>query len=184
MTLKGGIERYLTAYLPIGSLPYLRRNLEICDISADKYSMSSSGIGVDGLSSTYLLALRGTAIESTGVAATGSATSAHSGGSSPESDSSELSPLAKLASLLEHLREQDLNTYRRITAQIASNLKNASPGSDLLSRIAADFAHASETGESVSMENLAEAANERYAQSIDPMAIIFQTLASAGIPVG
>lgn len=146
--------------------------------------MSSSGVGVDGLSSAYLLALRGTAIESSGVTATGSATSAHSGGSSAESDSSELSPLAKLASLLKHLREQDLEAYRRITAQIASDLLHASPGSEHIGRIAADFARASETGESVSMDNLAETATEGYAASVDPLPIIFQTLVSAGIATG
>lgn len=153
--------------------------------------MSSSGFGVDGLSSAYLLELRGNAIESAGVSATSSATSAHDGGSSPETDSSELSPLAKLASVLEHLQQQDPDAYRRITAQIASNLQTASPGSEQLSRIAADFVRASETGELPNLENLAEAAGELYGEyswkrlapnaPVDPVAIIFQTLANAGV---
>lgn len=149
--------------------------------------MSSSPIGAGELSTAYLRELRGNALESTGVAAMSSAYGAHDGGSGAQSDSSELSPLAHLAGLLEELRESDRARYKDVTARIAANLRAAAQaggqGGNLLNRLAADFMTASETGEMPDLDDLAEATRERGIRTgaADPVAIILQTLVSAGI---
>lgn len=148
--------------------------------------MSSSPIGAGELSTAYLRELRGNAIESTGVAPMASATGAHDGGASAQSDSSEVSPLAHLAGLLEELRESEPARYKDVTARIAGSLRAAAQNSestDLLNRLAADFTVASETGEMPNLDDLAEATRDRAARpgAPDPINIILQTLVSAGI---
>lgn len=149
--------------------------------------MSSSPIGAGELSTAWLRELRGNTVESTGVAAMASATGARDGGSSAQSDSSELSPLAHLAGLLEELRESDPARYKEVTAKISANLRaaahNGAEGADLLNRLAADFKAASESGAMPDLDDLAEAMRDCGLRSAgpDPVAIILQTLASAGI---
>jgi hypothetical protein len=161
-----------------------------------------STIATGNLSSSYLQQVLADALQSAGI-------TANTATSSP-SDSSRLSPFAQLANTLQQLQVSDPTKYKQVTQQVATNLQSAaqtaqsqgnSTAASQLTQLAADFSNASQTGQLPNLQDLAQAVgggtggsgghhHHHHAQaasssssSIDPNAIILQTLANAGIDV-
>ena len=169
--------------------------------------MSTSAIG--NPSSSYLQQVLAGALQSAGITASFTSNTA---ASSP-SDSSRLSPFAQLANTLQQLQVSDPTKYKQVTQQVATNLQSAaqtaqsqgnSNAASQLTQLSADFSNASQTGQLPNLQDVAQAVgggaggsggghhHHHHAQaastsssdtSIDPNAIILQTLANAGIDV-
>jgi hypothetical protein len=175
------------------------------------------------LSNTYLQSLLGSTQQ-------GSLSGASSGTSSvaTQSENGQLSPFAQLMSTLQHLQQSNPTEYKQVTGQIATNLQTAakaatadgnSTAANQLDSLAADFSNASQSGQPLNVQDIAQAAggghhhhhhghaassdtassdtdasstqlnqalsafqaNSTPNAATDPMAIIMNTLSSAGI---
>jgi hypothetical protein len=116
---------------------------------------------INNLFSQDISSVLSTALQ-TGNAASNSA----KGINGQRSDSSQLSPLAQLLSTLQQLQQSDPAKYKQVTAQISTNLQNASQTAQSdgnttvaneLSQLATDFTSASSSGQLPNIQDLAKA---------------------------
>jgi hypothetical protein len=159
---------------------------------------------INNLSSSYLqpglsLALQGVSLPA------GTSTSS----SSNPSDEGQLSPIAQLVGTLQQLQQSNPTEYQQVIQQIAANLQSAavtaqadgnSTAANQLNQLAPDVASASSSGQLPSLQDVARTANGHHHHhhhsaspdstangtqndSLDPLAIIQNTLSSAGIGV-
>ena len=156
---------------------------------------------INNLSSSYLQSLLGSTLSATGFSkGTGAA-------SKPQKDQGQLSPFAQLMSTLQQLQQSNPTEFAQVTQQISTNLKSAAQtaqadgnttAANQLNQLASDFSSSSTSEQIPNMQDLAQAmgshnhhhfhaqaadtqANGSAGNTLDPMAIISNTLTSAGI---
>ena len=157
------------------------------------------------LSNSYLFALQNTNSTGSGSSATG--TAAING----QMETTQLSPFAQIMSTLQQLQESNPTEYQQLTQQIAANLQNAaqtatadgnSTQATQLSQLSTDFTSASKSGQLPDVQDLAQAIGGGHhhhhhhfqaassgasadtdSSATNPLAIIENTLSSAGINV-
>lgn len=115
-------------------------------------------MGIGAVSSIFSAALQGTGINLNNILKPASATAV--------SDSGQLSPVAKLMSTLQQLQSSNPAEYKKVAAQIATNLINAAntaqsqgytTAASGLNQLAGDFTTASQTGQLPNFQNLGQA---------------------------
>ena len=128
---------------------------------------------------------------------------------SAQPDNTQLSPFAQMLSELQQLQQSDPTKYQQVTGQIATNLQSAASTAQAngntqaatqLNQLATDFSNASQNGQLPNIQDLAQAVggghhhhHHSHSQatafqnaasqdaSLNPTAIVLNTLASAGI---
>jgi hypothetical protein len=130
-------------------------------------------------------------------------------GSSNPADEGQLSPIAQLVGTLQQLQQSNPTEYKQVIQQIAVNLQSAAATAQAdgnptmanqLNQLATDFTSASSTGQLPNLQDVVRTAsghhhhhrhsaspdstaNGTQNDSLDPLAIIQNTLSSAGIGV-
>ncbi|HLJ49380.1 MAG TPA: hypothetical protein VKU01_25380 [Bryobacteraceae bacterium] len=86
-------------------------------------------------------------------------------------DKNQLSPFAQVLSELQQLQQTDPTKYQQVTAQIATNLQSAAVtatsngntnAANSLNELASDFSTASQTGQPVNFQNVAQAVHGHH----------------------
>ncbi len=120
----------------------------------------SSISSINNLSSSYLQSILNTALQGS------STTSSETSQVTSQQEGGQLSPLAKLMSTLQQLQQSNPTEYKKVTAQIATNLQNAAKtatadgntaAATQLNQLATDFSKASQSGQMPDVQDLAQA---------------------------
>jgi len=141
---------------------------------------------------------------STGSTSSSSSTASASASSlTMPADSHQLSPFAQMMTTLQQLQQQNPSEFQQVTAQISTNLQNAAQTAQTqgntnmatqLNALATVFQNASTSGQMPTVSDMVQAyggahhhhhASGSYSAgsqsgALDPMAIIMNTLSSAG----
>ena len=119
---------------------------------------------INGLSSSYLQSVLGSALQDAGVRNNNGATGTSS--VSRFSDNGGLSPFAQIMSTLQQLQQSNPAQYAQVTKQIATNLQTAAQtaqsdgnttAASQLTQLATDFNTASTSGQLPNIQDLAQA---------------------------
>jgi hypothetical protein len=119
---------------------------------------------INGLSSSYLQSILGSALQNAGVTNKNGASGTSS--VSGFSDNGGLSPFAQIMSTLQQLQQSNPTQYAQVTKQIATNLQTAAQtaqsegnttAASQLNQLATDFNTASTSGQLPNIQDLAQA---------------------------
>jgi hypothetical protein len=166
--------------------------------------MSTSAIGILSNSVESILS---SALQKVGLTSNAAGSLSGIGGSTSaqQPDSSQLSPLGQVLSTLQQLQQSNPTEYKQVTQQIATNLTSAAQtaqsdgnttAANQLTQLAGDFTNASTSGQLPNIQDLAQAvgggegghhhhhhadSSSTSSTSQNPLSIIANTLASAGV---
>lgn len=123
---------------------------------------------ISSLSSSYLQSVLNS-LQNTGLTANTTGSATNSVGSSSfalQQDNSQLSPFAQLINTLQQLQQSNPTQYQQVTQEIATNLQSAaqtaqsdgnSTAANQLDQLATVFTNASQSGQPVNIQDLAQA---------------------------
>jgi hypothetical protein len=118
-------------------------------------------------SSSFVQQALAAALQSSGLSSSSGSSGASGGAAAGQADSSQVSPLGQIASTLQQLRESNPSKYKQVTEAISTNLLEAaqtaksqgnSGAANELTKLANDFAAASQSGQLPNFSGTSQAA--------------------------